>query len=127
MDVPVNDQDAFQSVLGARMFGRDRDVVEQAESHCPRRERVVTGRAHQAQTSIGGVCEHVVNCCAGGSCGGDGDHFRIRADDRIGIEPSATLLGETADQFPVLRGVDATEFVRSRFADLAGGRFVLQR
>ena len=49
VDVPVDDHDPLDAQLGERELGRDRNVVEQAESHCAVPTGVMTGGAQRAE------------------------------------------------------------------------------
>jgi len=51
VEIPVHDQDLFQSVLFFRICGGDGDVIENAEAHAAIRFSMVSGRPDKGENS----------------------------------------------------------------------------
>ncbi len=86
MDVEIDDRDAFNPVLRARIVRGDRDVVEQTKSHREIALGVVPRGAHLAKGVGGRTADDMVD---GVETGSDGTACRLPAagrHDRVAID-----------------------------------------
>ena len=93
MDVEIDHGHPLGAMSGAGVQRRDRDRVEQAEAHGPRRLGMMAGRAYGAESVVGFACHDLIDCVDGGACCAQRRLPASRRDDCIGIEPFMVALG----------------------------------
>ena len=116
VDVPVEDEDPLGAELADRQLGRDRDVVEEAEAHRPRRFGVVAGGAHGAEADPVLAAEQRPGHRAGAAGGVQGRAVGGLADEGVGVDRAAAGEAELADRLDVTGAVDELQL-----ASLGGG------
>jgi hypothetical protein len=103
--VPVQDQDALGTLI-ERVLGRDRDSVEETESHRRRPLGVVPGRAHATEGERRATGQQLVHHRARPARGVHRRLVGAPAHDRVGVDRTAARLGRRADRIHVLLGVN---------------------
>jgi hypothetical protein len=131
VDVPIHDHDPLAAPLGLRVGCGDRHVVEQAETPCPGRLGMVTGRPDQGEGALGAAAEHGLDCGdrgAGGHFGGLDAAGRYRRG--IDVEPGI-LAAQFEDVAEIGAGVNAPQLLpgggHAALEGKAGYRFELQQ
>ena len=119
MHIPIEHEHAPGPELRDGQSGRDRDVVEQAESHRPVRFGVVARRAYRAEAhrSLAGHqrARHRARRAGRMPCG----LKRALPDEGVGIECATARRTELLDQAHVARGVDQPQLLVARGGRLA--------
>ena len=124
--VPVDDRHALEAAR-ARVRGRDRHVVEQAEAHGLRGPGVVPGRAQERDALGDGAVDHRVDHRDERPGGQPGDLDALCRHVGVGVEV-ASLAAQLAERLDEAGVVHASELVVGRGAGLdaieegAGGR-----
>ena len=85
--------------------GRDGHVVEQAEPHRPRRQRMVPRRPVAAEHRVGAAVEQQVDQLDGATGGVQRRLVRARAGDRVGVEVAPSLGRNPLDRLDVRLGM----------------------
>lgn len=114
MDIPVQNQNAFYSVLGLERPSRDGDVVDQAETHCAVRFGMVSGwtdRGHARSGVSGGDPSNEVDAAAGCE---QRDFQTFRADVGVRIELRGCPRAAAGDPVEMDRIVDSPDLFRGR-------------
>ena len=112
--VPVDDHHALEPTRVERVLRRERDVVEQAEAHRARRQRVMSRRAMGAERVRRRAVEQQVDHPHRPAGGMQRRLERLRADDRVGVEMTAACSARPLDRRDVRLGVDRLEHRRGR-------------
>ncbi len=87
MNVPVDDEDSFQIEFLLSMPSGNGNVIEQAESHRPVGQSVVSRRSDQTECPMGAAGGDEMDRLAGGAGRLERDIQGKRADNRVRIEP----------------------------------------
>ena len=129
--VPVDDRDALEASR-ARVRGRDRHVVEQAEPHRLRGPGVVPRRAQERDALGDGAVDHRVDHRDERPCRQPGDLDALCRHVGVGVQV-ASLAAQLAERLDEAGVVHASELVIGRGAGLdaieegPGGRRPLRR
>jgi hypothetical protein len=113
MDVPVHDQDAFDSAPATRMMGADGDVTEETESHPRIPERMMSRRTHGAEGTRVAVHSHV-DGIEQTAHRGAGSIPRAVTDHRVRVECAAAPTREILHFVHVSRVVRQQQVVFDR-------------
>ncbi len=114
VDVPIQDQNPFNSGFLLECFRGDRDIVEQTEPHRAVWFRVVTGGPHSRETAFRLTSHNMhgqIHAASGGTlCNGEA----LARNEGVGIEVDGGLSGCCLDIVQVLGGVDPKDLVVAR-------------
>jgi hypothetical protein len=111
VDVPIDDEDAIQTMPQPGVVGSDGDVSEETEPHRASAERVMPGRANRTKAS----CRPTIGCHVHGvqdaADGCRGSVPRAGAGDGVGIEVAAARFHYRPHSFEVRCVVRERELV----------------
>ena len=116
MDIPVDDQDAVERVLGEGGLGADGDVAKEAKTHGVGGQGVMARRPNEADSRFVFALGNTGDGIANGAGGVQGDVVRPLADDGVDLDLSAARRGKFLDAFNVFARVNPLELLH------AGGR-----
>jgi hypothetical protein len=94
--IPVDDQYRLDSVFRLRVPRCDRGIVEQTKTHRLAIRRVVTRRSYEREGASAVFRERAVHGRNSRSRGETRDVVRLTADDRVRIDESTALVGDSA-------------------------------
>ena len=112
MHVPIDDEDALQSVFRARVMRGARNAPENAEAHRTIAQRVVTGRPNGAKAARVRTGGGAVNGIENASRRGGGGEPASLACHSVDIEAAAALGGDALHQRNVRGIVTEGELIR---------------
>jgi hypothetical protein len=96
VNIPIDDEDAFQTMDRAGVRRGQSDVVEQAKAHAMGGRGMMAGGPHQAQRRPVATAQDSVHGRDTGTGRGEGHLERVGRDDGVRIKQSAPMLGDLA-------------------------------
>ena len=114
--IPIDDQHALEPVLLARVMRSDRDVSEEAESHCAIIDCVVSGWSHRRKAAWMNAADREIDRGQDATGARSCRFPRAAALDGVGIESAAALLGEHSHRAHVRGVMRELEFLHSGVA-----------
>ena len=111
MDVPVEDRHALDPVRASRVFGRDGDVVEEAEAHRALGFCVVTRRPHRAERRRDLPRQHAVDRETRASGREPRDAIALGDDSRVRVEHGRSTRADVFEREHVVAVVDGRELI----------------
>jgi hypothetical protein len=118
MNIPVDDENAAESVLLARVVCCDRNVAEQAESHRAIVDGVVSGRPDRGKAPWVNPADGEIDRGENTTGARGGCLPRAAALDGVGVDSSSALLGKHPHRAYVRRIVRKLELVDCRVPSL---------
>ena len=113
MDIPVHHKHAIQSVHSTCVGCAEGDVSEDAETHGPISQRMVTGRSDTAETPCGPAIERAIHGIEDTACSGCRRIPGSFAHDCIDVESTASRRADAANGLDVRAIVNQSEFIDS--------------